>query len=381
MFGVYVHVPWCRSRCPYCAFAIDTRRAPDNAGWLAGVRADWARERPYFPGQPETLSFGGGTPSRADPAVLAAVVAEVAPRGEVSLEANPEDVTPALAAAWRAAGITRLSLGVQTFAARVAPRLGRAPSARQAREALATVRAAGFESVSVDLIFGLPEQTEAELLADVDEAADAGVHHLSLYSLTIEPDTVFARRARPTLDDEAWAARHEAAVARLSERGLLRYELSNFARPGHRSVHNEHYWRARRWAGLGPAAHGWRPDGTRTANAPDVATWLAGAPPTEERPAGRALLYELVWSTLRHVDGVDRAQVAALTGVPVIAPRDLVAHGLVDIDDRSIRLRDAGFAVSDSLAERIVDESVRRAARSSAPEGAYSRAQEPRDGP
>ncbi len=355
VFGVYVHVPWCRTRCPYCAFVVDTRRTPDDDAWRAAVLADWTRERGHFAGSPETLSFGGGTPSRAEIGALAAVVDAVAPRGEVSLEANPEDVTAESLRAWRDLGVTRLSLGVQTFDPAIAPKLGRAHSAREARAALELCASAGFTSFSIDLIFGLPEQGEASLLADIDLAATLGVPHLSLYSLTIEPDTTFAKRGRAPVDDDAWASLHDVAVQRLERHGLSRYELSNFARPGHRSVHNEHYWRARRWAGLGPGAHGWRPDGTRVANSGDVAAWLAGAPAEVERPDARAMLYELVWSTLRHVDGVDRALVHRLTGFRPTAPRDLVTHALVEQTEEFIRLRPPGFAVSDSIVARVVE--------------------------
>lgn len=361
MYGVYVHVPWCRVRCPYCAFAVDTRRAPDDAGWLARTLADWERERPHFEGRAETLSFGGGTPSRADPAALAAVVRAVDPAGEVSLEANPEDVTPARLAEWRELGINRLSLGVQTFQPALAPRYGRAHSARDAGEALAASSRAGFRSFSVDLIYGHPEQTVAMLVEDIDFAVATGVDHVSLYSLTIEPGTRFGDRGQPVADEERWCALHDAAVQRLESAGLARYEVSNFARSGARSVHNEHYWRARPWAGLGPSAHGWRPDQTRVANPSDVSAWLAGAPADAEHVGGRARLWELVWSTLRHVDGIDRERLRTLTGAEVVAPTAAIEAGLLVEDSASIRLTPDGFAVSDAVVEAVVQATVRTA--------------------
>lgn len=354
MYGVYVHVPWCRYRCPYCAFVVDTRSAPDHEGWRARVLGDWAREREHFAGRPTTLSFGGGTPSRAPPAVLGAVAAAVAATGEVSLEANPDDIDAEHLAAWRDLGVTRLSVGVQSFQPALAPRLGRAHSAREAHRALDLAQAAGFSSVSVDLIFGHAAQTEAELVDDIAEVARRGLGHVSLYTLTLEPGSRFAARGEPLADDERWAALHERAVAELEAAGLARYELSNFARPGHRSVHNEHYWRARAWAGLGPAAHGWRPSGVRVANADDVDAWLAGAQAVEERPDPEALLFELVWSTIRHVDGVDRERVRAATGWLPRVPGAAVAAGLVVESPASIRLLPAGFAVSDAVARSIV---------------------------
>lgn len=368
MYGVYVHVPWCRVRCPYCAFAVDTRRAPDNAAWLHRTLADWERERPYFTGRPETLSFGGGTPSRADPAALAQVVRVVDPAGEVSLEANPEDVTADRVAQWRELGVNRLSLGVQTFRPQLAPRLGRAHSARDAAIALDLVKLAGFTSISVDLIYGHPEQTVAMLVADIDHALGAGVDHVSLYSLTIEPGTRFGDRKQAVADEDLWCALHDAAVRRLEAAGLARYEVSNFARLGARSVHNEHYWRARSWAGLGPSAHGWRPDQARVANPNDVATWLAGAPESVERVGGRARLWELVWSTLRHVEGVDRGRLRALTGANVLAPRAGLDAGMIVEDSASIRLTPNGFAISDALVEAVVEATVREQPWIAAPE-------------
>lgn len=358
MYGVYVHVPWCRVRCPYCAFAVDTRRAPDDAGWLARTLADWERERPHFEGRAATLSFGGGTPSRADPEALAAVVRAVDPAGEVSLEANPEDVTLARLEEWRSLGVNRLSLGVQTFQPALAPRYGRAHSARDATRALEQVSRAGFRSFSVDLIYGHPEQTVAMLIDDIDHAVATGVDHVSLYSLTIEPGTRFGDRGQAVADEERWCALHDAAVGRIEGAGLLRYEVSNFARPGARSVHNEHYWRARPWAGLGPSAHGWRPDQSRVANPSEVSGWLAGDSALVERVEGRARLWELVWSTLRHVDGVDRARVRFLTGAEVVCPAAAAKAGLLIEDSASIRLTPDGFAVSDAVVEAVVQATV-----------------------
>ena len=359
MYGVYVHVPWCRTRCPYCAFAVDTRLVPEDAGWRTRVLADWDRERPHFKGRPETLHFGGGTPSRAELASLAAVIRAVDPRGEVSLEANPDDVTEHALRAWKDMGVSRLSLGVQTFQPSVASRLGRAHSARVAVNALELARAVGFGSVSTDILYGHPAQTVDLLLADIAHVVDVGVEHVSVYSLTIEPGTRFGDAHQPLVDEDTWLLMHDRAAATLEAAGFERYEVSNFARSGFRSVHNEHYWRARPWAGLGPSAHGWRPDGLRVANVSDVDGWLGGEAPTEERVTGRARLWELIWSTLRHMDGVDRERILALTGVHVTAPHEALDAGLLLDDGQSIRLGKGGFCLADALTEAVVAASVR----------------------
>ncbi|MSQ00355.1 MAG: coproporphyrinogen III oxidase family protein [Myxococcales bacterium] len=359
MYGVYVHVPWCRSRCPYCAFVVDTRRHRPDEAWRDRVLADWERERGHFVGSPTTLSFGGGTPSRADPAVLAAVARAVAPAGEVSLEANPEDVTPESVRAWRDLGVTRLSLGVQTFQGRLAPRLGRAHSSRQSLAALAFSQAAGFASTSVDLMFGLTGQRPEELAADLQVVFDHGVPHVSLYGLTIEPGTRYEADGHEVVDDDHWRALHDAAVETLEASGRRRYEVSNFARVGHRSVHNEHYWRGRRWAGLGPGAHGWRPSGIRVANTPDVEAWLAGRQAEEEQPSPEALFFELVWSTLRHIDGVDVERVRAVTGISVSVPGEYERAGLVRRCGGFLLLEPAGFVLVDGISTGIASASTK----------------------
>ncbi len=368
MFGVYVHAPWCRIHCPYCAFFVDTRKDVPHEAWLAGIRRDWARERPHFAGRPATLAFGGGTPSRLLPEHVAAVVAMVEPMGEVSLEANPEDVDASTLADWSRAGVNRLTLGVQSFVPAVARRLGRAHTARQAEDAVALAMESGIGSVGIDLIFGTEGQAIADLEEDLDLAVALGVDHVSLYGLSIEEGTDFERRGRRPADDDTWRAMYDLAVARLRDAGLLRYEVSNFAREGHRSAHNETYWRAGRWMGLGPSAHGWRPDNARVANPAEWQAWRDGSAPSAEIPTPEALLRELLWSTLRHVEGIDLATARALTGLEVRLPAALRESGLVRATAGTIRLEDDGFPLADALAEALWTAST-----DAAPElGAYS---------
>jgi oxygen-independent coproporphyrinogen-3 oxidase len=324
-----------------------------HAEYVASVAREWALRRDLVPQAPATLFLGGGTPSRTPPGLLERLVRLVSPSGEVTLEANPEDVTAEAARAWRDLGVTRLSLGVQSFSAALRRRLGRARPDPTAAVDLAL--AAGFASVSLDLIFGLGSL--AELDGDLSRALASGVPHLSAYGLTVEPGTLFARRGVRT-DDDAWRDQYEHLVARLDAAGLERYEVSNFARPAHRSTHNEHYWRARHWVGLGVAAHGWWPDGRRTRNVATTADYLRAADPLAEalRPAPRALAFELAWSTLRHRDGVDRALVRRWTGVELTVHPSL--SGFLEHDARTIRLRGPGWALADALADRIVPSEI-----------------------
>jgi len=358
MYGVYVHIPWCRLRCPYCAFAISTRPDPPHRAYTEALLREWELRRLLFAGRPSSVFFGGGTPSLCPPDELARILAHLdpLPGAEVTMEANPGDL-PFPLSAFRDAGITRLSLGVQSFDPKTARRLGRGHTSDDARNLVEAAQRTGFASVSFDLIFAVPGQTLAAFEADVAAVVALAPDHVALYGLTIEPGTAFARSRRPPVDDDLWRAMYDTAAERLSAAGLPRYEVSNFARAGHRSVHNEHYWRARPWAGIGAAAHAWWPDGTRATNAAEVETYLASPDPlvSAERPEPRALAYELIWSTLRHIDGVDRDSLRVRTGFELLVPPELIRAGLLVEVAGSVRLTDAGFPVADGLSVRLAD--------------------------
>ncbi len=357
-FGVYVHVPWCRARCPYCAFAIDVRRARPHSAYTEALLRDWRLRRPAFgalaQGRPSTVFFGGGTPSLSPPEHLARVIDAVTPLpgAEISLEANPHDLDGDTIRGLRDAGITRLSVGVQSFAQPTAARLGRQQDAKAAPAALRQARAT-FPSLSLDLIFAAPGQTIADWGADLDAALAAEPDHVSLYGLTIEEGSPFARGGIAPADDDLWRAMYDRAVERLGAAGLPRYEVSNFARPGHRCRHNEHYWLGRPWAALGVAAHGWEPDGTRTVNVAAVDAYLAAEDgcASRERPEPRILATELLASGLRHVDGVDTDEIRARTGLEVVV--DGAVAAALTRDGARLRLRPDAFPIADAVAARL----------------------------
>lgn len=363
-FGAYVHVPWCRARCPYCAFAVvPGREAPDWEPFVARVLAEREAWRGSFPGRPATVYFGGGTPSRLPSEAFAALIAGLAPvsGAEITAEANPEDVDEAWLAGVVAAGVNRLSLGVQSFVPAVARWLGRGHTQRRAAEVIERVRAAGVRSFSIDLIFAVPGQTEADLDEDLAQVIHHEVPHVSLYGLTFEEGTRHGRReARgkvAAVDDEIWRARYDHLVARLQAAGLERYEVSNFARPGHRAAHNRLYWSDAPYLGLGPSAHGYLPDGERYVNRADLAEWLVAADPvaSRERPSPEARFTDLVVSTLRAVEGLDLAHAARTTG---LAPRPevvqgLVRAGLVAESGGRLVLTEAGFPLCDGIVARL----------------------------
>jgi len=265
-FGIYLHCPYCRTKCPYCDFNVAIHREDRLAPFVAALRAEIARYAalPWAGRIPaSSLFFGGGTPSLLPPEAVASVLSDarhglgLAPDAEVTLEANPEGLDAGRLRAFRAAGVTRLSLGVQSLDDAVLRRLGRTHSAADAAAAYRAARAAGFDDVSVDLLFASPDQDLATWIQTLEAALAWGPDHLSAYALTLEPATPFGRRPPAGLPDEdLQVAQFDALVERAARAGLERYEVSNFARPGRRSRHNLGYWRRRDYLGLGPGAHG-----------------------------------------------------------------------------------------------------------------------------
>lgn len=368
-WGVYVHVPWCRVRCPYCAFHVvpDRPGAPLPAEAYVDRVLALRRRRAAdgFAGAPHTIYLGGGTPSRLPDAALTRLLSGLDPSGavEVTLEANPEDVDAARIARWRDAGVTRLSLGVQTLQPALARRLGRAHTPADARAALDRVAGSALATWSVDLMFALPGQSPDDLDADLDALTTWSPPHVSLYGLTYEPGTAFARaRDRGTfaeLDEDAWSAQLDRLEAWLREHGLDRYEISNAARPGHEGRHNQGYWTDRPYLGLGPSAHSYAPDGRRWVEREDTAAWLAADEPRGpiERPDARARATERLLSGLRGRDGLALAPLIAATGLqPAPARvRPLVAGGLLVDDPGRLALTPRGMRLADGVIARLVD--------------------------
>jgi oxygen-independent coproporphyrinogen-3 oxidase len=254
---LYVHLPFCASRCGYCAFVVEVGALDRRDAYLAALRAELASERERL-GPLETIYLGGGTPTLMRPRRVAALLEDLAPLtaacAEISIEANPETVDRDAFVDLRRAGITRVSIGAQSFQPELLAALDRGARPEQVRRAVTCAKRAGFSSVSVDLLFGVPGQTTAQLEADIDEVLELGVDHISWYELEIKPETALARMgARPP--DEDWAAdAYEAIVARLEAAGYRWYETANFARPGHECRHSLAYWSAREYLGLGVGA-------------------------------------------------------------------------------------------------------------------------------
>ena len=325
--ALYVHWPFCVSKCPYCDFNSHVRAEVDQAAWRAALLADLAHEGAQLPGRRlGSIFFGGGTPSLMPPATVAAVIDAARetwafePGIEITLEANPSSVEAARFADLAEAGVNRVSLGLQALDNEALSFLGRAHDVGEGLAALETAQRA-FGRVSFDLIYARPDQSLADWEAELTRALGFGTEHLSLYQLTIEPGTRFATEAaagRITIPDgDAAADLFEATRAMTAAAGIPAYEISNHARPGAESRHNLVYWRYQDYAGIGPGAHG-RRGGMATVRRKKPENWLAAVDRNqhgmeiEEALAPHSRATEALLMGLRLGEGVDLARIAAL---------------------------------------------------------------------
>ncbi|MGH9867756.1 MAG: coproporphyrinogen-III oxidase family protein [Candidatus Polarisedimenticolia bacterium] len=360
--GVYAHIPFCARRCDYCDFfVIPGTLSPGDARGFFELLSLEARRTAGLAGagtDADTLYLGGGTPSFVPPDEIARFVQEclnafsIHPGAEISMEANPESVLEPTAAAWREAGVNRLSLGAQSFDDAVLAPRGRLHTAAGTVRAFEIARRAGFHNVGIDLIAGLPGESLQGFLAGIGRVLEMGPEHVSVYLLETEESgklTPLSRalaegRARTAPEGEV-VAMYEGAVSLLSGAGYEHYEISNFARPGRASRHNLKYWLSTPWAGLGPSAHSFLA-GRRRANPDDLASWArgvrdAGAPPVEDYTlddaVGRAR--EALVMNLRLMGGVDLAEFSGRWGMD---PDVDLAQTLEDLEQAGLLRRGAG---------------------------------------
>jgi oxygen-independent coproporphyrinogen-3 oxidase len=385
--GLYLHVPFCSAVCPYCDFSVLRAGVPARKRFVEHLVAEvalaapeWRDPRPF-----DTVYFGGGTPSLLPAEDLGRVLsacrshlALAAPAPWIFLEANPEDVTPDACAAWLGLGVRTLSLGVQSFSDDALRLLGRRHTAQQARAAVETARAAGFETVSVDLIFGLPDQTLDAWRRELATAVALGPGHLSCYQLTIHPRTRFgvsaARGQLSELPEREQAVLFELTHRFLADAGFCAYEVSNFARSrDHESRHNRKYWDHTPYLGLGPSAHsltiadaGAPPAARRWWNELRTPRWESRVA-AGERPVGgeeflgpKELATEAVMLGLRTTAGIDLDAFTARYAVDLVAANDalvsrLVAEGHLVVragpePGRRLVPTASGLAVADGMA-------------------------------
>nr|WP_083434271.1 radical SAM family heme chaperone HemW [Sphingomonas sp. Y57] len=373
--ALYIHWPFCVSKCPYCDFNSHVRESVDQQAWRDALLRDLAHEAAELPDrQLGSIFFGGGTPSLMPPATVAALIDAAvhhwpaADDIEITLEANPSSVEAARFADLAQAGINRVSLGLQALDDRVLGWLGRAHGVAEGLAALDTAQA-HFGRVSFDLIYARPGQTPEAWATELGRALSFGTEHLSLYQLTIEPGTQFATRVAKgefePLDPDAGAELFEQTRAATAASGLAAYEVSNHARPGAESRHNLTYWRYGNYAGIGPGAHG-RRDGRATVRRRKPENWLTrvqasghGIEREDDLPP-RARAQEALLMGLRLTEGVDLSRIAAISGLAIDQLVDLAAadrlalQGLLIRDGNRLTVSDAGMLLLDAILAEIV---------------------------
>jgi putative oxygen-independent coproporphyrinogen III oxidase len=374
--SLYVHIPWCVRKCPYCDF---NSHAADNSlperAYLDALIQDLEQELPATAGRRlESIFIGGGTPSLFRPESIAGLLddirarVDVAPDAEITLEANPGTAESGKFRGFRQAGVNRLSIGIQSFHEPHLKRLGRIHGRGEALGAAALAKEAGFDNFNLDLMFGLPDQTQAEALADVRTAIGLEPSHISFYQLTLEPNTVF-HKYPPVLpeDDDIWAIQR-ACQALLAEHGYGQYEVSAYAREGRRCRHNLNYWRFGDYLGIGAGAHGKLTD-------PDtgtlIRTWkikhpqhyleAAGAP---ERQGGRAPVpdeersFEFLMNHLRLKEGFPEPLFSERTGLSLTALEPELSacleEDLLERRNGSVRCTETGYNFLDNVLQRFL---------------------------
>ena len=378
--GVYVHFPFCGVRCPYCDFAVDTRTGVPHDAYADAVVAEIAARRSWFDGAGPLASiyFGGGTPGLWRPDALARVIAAAraafaaADPGalEITVEVNPGETDEVHLRALRGHGVNRLSIGVQAFDDRLLRGLGRNHDGAAGPACVRAARAAGFDNLSIDLMFGVPGQSLDDWRRAVDAAVALAPEHVSAYALTVERGTAFGAAARAGRlvrpDDDAVAQMFEHAGAAFAAAGLVRYEVSSYARPGRQARHNRLYWSLAPYLGAGASASSLRPlaDGTawRFANPRATDVYLRSDPQTHarhvERRTAADLENEAVWLGLRTAAGIDRAGHRARHGIDPVSGREaavaaVVKSGWLVVDEVKLQLTTDGFLFADEVASRL----------------------------
>ena len=376
MSGVYLHIPFCEHKCIYCDFysIAPSEEHADAEGMMASftelllkeidLRSDTVPRGEMY----DTVFFGGGTPSLLEAEQMVRLLDrlrsrfEIRPDAEITMEANPGTVTEERLRAFRAAGINRVSFGVQSFYDDELKFLTRIHSADQAKASVHVARRAGFDNLNIDLMFALPGQTPERWRSTMEQALNLGPTHISCYSLIVEPHTPLARMVEAkqvaVLDTEADAALFETTAEVMERHGYEQYEVSNFARPGFRSLHNLNYWRHGSYLGFGPSAHSFR--GThRWWNIANLSTYASrlrdGALPTagEEELQPEQMMTEAVFLGLRS-DGLDTANFDRRFGRRFLEDHrsrieDLLRSGLARLDGAVLRLTSRGYLVCDEI--------------------------------
>ena len=370
MPGLYLHIPFCRKACRYCDFHFSTSARGHDA-MTDAIAAEIPLRHAEMPAGPwDTVYFGGGTPSLLSPKHVsrlldaARAARPIVDGAEITLEANPDDLSETTLEAFAKTDINRLSIGVQSFRERDLRYMGRAHDARQARACIARAQATGFRELTIDLIYGTPGLSDADWADNLAIAIDAGVPHISAYALTVEPRTALAHDIKagtsPPVDEDQAAAQMDLLVDATAAAGYEHYEVSSFALPGHRAGHNSNYWRGHAYLGVGPSAHSFDGHRVRSWNVANNARYVralsAGELTVERETLTDADRYnEVVMTGLRTNWGVSDAELRAL-GFRQNFLRDagpLLSEGLLERHGGGYRLTRAGRMRADGVSASL----------------------------
>lgn len=373
--GIYIHIPFCKSRCIYCGFYSTTNKDLKERYVDALIREIHMRKDDFArlgtslsPSSTSTVYFGGGTPSSLSVCDIERIVGALESTfngtpSEVTLEMNPDDVTKDYIKAVRQMGINRISMGIQTFDDSRLQFIRRRHNASQAEKAVMTIREEGIHNVSIDLMFGFPNQTMDEWVTDIDKAIALHPTHISAYSLMYEEDTPLFRMLQKgeinQIDDETSLAMYTELINRLTANGYEHYEISNFAMPGYRSVHNSSYWHDTPYLGFGAAAHSYNKD-TRSWNIPDLKKYIesieSGVLPSESEVIDADTHYnDLITTALRTREGLNLDDLPQkYREYALVNARKSISEHLLEATDSHIRLTREGLFVSDMVMSELI---------------------------
>lgn len=375
MGGVYFHIPFCRHKCLYCNFfsVADFRRREQV---VAAMRDELCGRAEGWPDREvKTVYFGGGTPSLLPAGDIFTLLEAVkrsmrlSPDAEITLEANPDDISVEKASRWLSMGVNRISVGVQSFDDAALAFMERRHTGGDAVRAVEQLRKAGFGNITIDLIYGIPGRDDKALERDAETAIALGVEHISAYALTVEKGTALdvriGRGKLPAPDDDEAARQYFRVVDRLETAGFQRYEVSNFARPGYRSRHNSAYWSGSAYLGIGPSAHSFDGRRLRRWNEASIAKYVEGAqigriPYGEEILSQTDLSNEMVMTSLRTAEGLSLAVFKSRFGDGALESllaqtRKHIEQGLAEISEGHLRITRAGWFFTDGISSDLFE--------------------------
>jgi oxygen-independent coproporphyrinogen-3 oxidase len=368
MAGIYIHIPFCRKACHYCNFHFSTthHRIP---AMIAAIGKEALLRKQYLTEPVETIYWGGGTPSLLDTTEIGQLLQQlgeyysISSQAEITLETNPDDITPRKLAAWRKAGINRLSIGIQSFEEQDLQWMNRAHTAAQSLLSIQQAKEAGFTNITIDLIYGTPGLTDEQWKKNIDTALALSIPHLSCYALTVEPKTALAamigKQEVADVDPGQQARQFALLTQKTAQAGMEQYEISNFAQPGFRSRHNSSYWQGKPYLGLGPSAHSFN-GYSRQWNIANNSLYLTalekGEIPFEEEVLTLTQqLNEYIMTGLRTIEGISLGKLTMVWGEEKAAAvyhaaGKYLAQGQVRFVNNALQLEETGKFFADGIA-------------------------------